>query len=76
MICATVPKASADGQEAHHLPVGVRRLRPHELERVRGHEAVVVLAVELVEPAPQGLAPHGTGYRVAAIGRGATTMRP
>ena len=50
LICATVPKARPGGHEADHLAVGVRRLRPDELERVGGHEPVVVLAVQLLEP--------------------------
>ena len=44
------PEGEARGHEADHLPVGVRRLCPDELERVGGHEPVVVLAVQLVEP--------------------------
>ncbi len=51
-------EGEARGHEAHDLAIGVGPLRPDELERVRRHEPVVVLAVELLEPEPQVLAPH------------------
>ncbi len=53
-----VPEGEGGGHHAHHLAVLVLGLGPHELQGVRVHETLVVLAVQGVEALLQLVLAH------------------